>query len=127
MTAVFSRRATTLGLAAALQPWGEAWCESKRPLPTRRSTEEEEALRMGALERAVDPRSFYQKTLSCRGVPVRSSAAVTDGALYVYCDRFKRMLRHCAPAVGANLAAAHLELHIIGEHEVPALYYPPRA
>jgi hypothetical protein len=97
------------------------------------TTAREEAARFGEVRRrggsTVDAEDggggggggFYSKSLSCRGVPVRAHASVRDVALVIACERLQRMLRHARPEVAANLIAAHIEVHIIGERQVPGI------
>ena len=49
---------------------------------------------------------------------MRAHRDVRDEALVVACERLQRLLRHARPEVARNLAAARVEVHVIGERQV---------
>lgn len=59
---------------------------------------------------------FYSKVLNYRGIPIKSSAVVSDTALVEAAKRLARML-DAMPAVVQNLVSERAELHIIGKHQ----------
>ena len=67
----------------------------------------------------LDPpeKGFFTQELLCHGIPVKAPDAVTNQALYVACERMANELSHL-PMVASNLAAAGVEVHIIGQHQV---------
>jgi hypothetical protein len=67
----------------------------------------------------LDPpeKGFFTKELYYRGIPIKAPAVVTDEALYVARDRIATQLKNL-PMVTSNLAAAGVEVHIIGRHQV---------
>jgi hypothetical protein len=67
----------------------------------------------------LDPpeQNFFTKEIRWRGIPVKAPAVVTNTAMFVACDRLSRELQHL-PQVTSNLAAAGVEVHIIGQHQV---------
>lgn len=60
---------------------------------------------------------FFAKELFCHGIPIKTSAEVTNEAMYVACDRISMELKNL-PQVISNLVAAGVEVHIIGQHQV---------
>ena len=67
----------------------------------------------------LDPpeKGFFAKELICHGIPIKAPAVVTNEALFVACDRISRELKNL-PLAASNMAAAGVELHIIGQHQV---------
>ena len=98
-----------------------AACEHAPREPVVAATPREEHARIRGVHRrdasAARP-AFYSKSLACRGVPVRAHRDVRDEALVVACERLQRLLRHARPEVARNLAAARVEVHVIGERQV---------
>ena len=68
---------------------------------------------------AINPpeAGFFAKKLSYHGILIKAPGVVADDALYLLYDRMARQTAHL-PQVVANLAAAGVELHIIGQHQV---------
>src|SRR5436190_10672656 len=62
-------------------------------------------------------KGFFSKVLDFHGIPIKAHQVVADEALHAAYDRLWTQLQH-QPAVIANLAAAHAELHIIGRNQV---------
>jgi hypothetical protein len=62
-------------------------------------------------------KEFFSKELDFHGIPIKAHAVVSDAALFEAYDRLDTMLRHL-PAIVTNLAAAKVELHIIGKDQV---------
>jgi hypothetical protein len=62
-------------------------------------------------------KEFFAKELMFHGIPIKAPDVVTNEALYVAYDRLSMELKHLPMAI-SNLAAAHVELHIIGQHQV---------
>jgi len=62
-------------------------------------------------------RGFFSKELDFHGIPIKAHEVVSDEALYAAYDRLSRELAHL-PMVISNLAAAGVELHIIGRNQV---------
>lgn len=60
---------------------------------------------------------FFAKKLSYHGILIKASGVVADDALYLLYKRVARQTAH-VPQVAANLAAAGVELHIIGRNQV---------
>lgn len=69
--------------------------------------------------RQIDPpeQSFFSKQLDYQGIPIKSHAVVANEALLAARDRLGRLLANL-PVVVSNLAAAGVELHIIGRDQV---------
>jgi alpha-glucosidase len=67
----------------------------------------------------IDPPegSFFAKELLCHGIPIKTSAEVTNEAMYVACDRIAMELKNL-PQVISNLIASGVEVHIIGQHQM---------
>lgn len=67
----------------------------------------------------LDPpeKGFFTKELICQGIPIKAPAVVTNEALFVACDRMSRELKNL-PMAASNMAAAGVEVHIIGQHQV---------
>ncbi|HXT10970.1 MAG TPA: hypothetical protein VN873_05345 [Candidatus Angelobacter sp.] len=67
----------------------------------------------------LDPpeQGFFSKELMFHGIPIKSHEVVSNEALYVAYDKLSMMLAHL-PMIVSNLAAAHVELHIIGRDQV---------
>src|SRR5271157_1920667 len=67
----------------------------------------------------IDPpeKDFFSKVIYYQGVPIKSSKAVVDEALFAARDRLAMMLTNL-PGVCENLRAARAELHIIGRNQV---------
>ncbi len=68
---------------------------------------------------ALDPpeQGFFARELVFHGIPIKAPAVVTNAALYIAYDRVSRELKNL-PMVTSNLAAAGVEVHIIGQHQV---------
>jgi hypothetical protein len=68
---------------------------------------------------ALDPpeQGFFAKELVFHGIPIKAPAVVVDEALSVAYDRVSLELKHL-PMVTSNLAAAGVEVHIIGRNQV---------
>jgi len=62
-------------------------------------------------------RGFYYKSLDFYGIPIKAHDVVADEALHAAYDRLALMLTNLA-GVTSNLAAAGVELHVIGRHQV---------
>jgi hypothetical protein len=60
--------------------------------------------------------AFYSQSLNCGGIGVRAPAAVDPKALETACKRIDMMLE-AGPDIRKRLAAAHAELHIIGQDQ----------
>ncbi len=60
---------------------------------------------------------FFAKQLVYKGLPIKASAVVVDGALHGAYDRLAMMLGN-RPDVTRRLVAADVELHIIGRNQV---------
>jgi alpha-glucosidase len=60
---------------------------------------------------------FFAKKLLCHGIPIKTSAEVSNEAMYVACDRISMELKNL-PQVISNLIASGVEVHIIGQHQV---------
>ncbi|HEU5072492.1 MAG TPA: hypothetical protein VFV96_18985 [Verrucomicrobiae bacterium] len=60
---------------------------------------------------------FFAKELDFHGIPIKAHAVVSDAALFAARDRLTRLLEHL-PDITAKLAAARVELHIIGKDQV---------
>jgi hypothetical protein len=67
----------------------------------------------------LDPpeKNFFTKELMFHGIPIKAPEVVTNEALYIAYDRIARQLAHL-PMVASNLAACHVEVHIIGRNQV---------
>ena len=67
----------------------------------------------------IDPpeSGFYSKALYYRGIPIKSSDAVVDQALFEAQNRLAMMLTNL-PMVCSNLVSSQAELHIIGRDQV---------
>lgn len=75
------------------------------------------AAQAGAPKVQATPQAgFLRKMLNCGGIDVRSSAAVSDAALYLACGKIDRLLANRAD-VRKRLDHAGAELHIVGERE----------
>lgn len=61
--------------------------------------------------------NFFSKLLYFEGIPIKAHQVVSDQALYAAHERLALMLKHL-PTVCSNLAAARVELHIIGKDQV---------
>ncbi len=68
---------------------------------------------------SIDPpeAEFFARQLDFHGIPIKSSAAVDDRALYAAYDRLSMMLANL-PCARDQLAEKGAELHIIGRNEV---------
>lgn len=62
-------------------------------------------------------KDFFAKELICHGIPIKAPAVVADEVLQVACGRISRELKNL-PMAASNLAAAGVEVHIIGRHQV---------
>src|SRR5438445_484570 len=62
-------------------------------------------------------KDFFTKKLDFRGIPIKAPQVVSDKAMYVAYDRMSLLLCH-QPVIVSNLAAAKVELHIIGKDQV---------
>ena len=62
-------------------------------------------------------KDFFAKQLMFRGLPIKASAVVADEALDAAYGRLETLLRHL-PDIAEKLAAAGVELHIIGRDQV---------
>lgn len=62
-------------------------------------------------------KDFFSKEIMFHGIPIKSSEVVSNQALLVAYDKLSMMLAHL-PMIVSNLAAAHVELHIIGRDQV---------
>ena len=62
-------------------------------------------------------KGFFSKQLDFRGIPIKAHLVVSDDALYVAYARMNLLLGH-QPVIVSNLAAAKVELHIIGKDQV---------
>jgi uncharacterized protein len=60
---------------------------------------------------------FFSKQLMFKGIPIKAHKVVSDETLYAAVDRLAMMLRN-QQVVASNLAAAGVELHIIGKDQV---------
>jgi hypothetical protein len=69
--------------------------------------------------RTLEPpeQDFFSKELDFHGIPIKAPAVVSNDALYAAYERLGTMLAHL-PVMVTNLAAAKVELHIIGKHQV---------
>ncbi len=67
----------------------------------------------------LDPpeEGFFTKELIWQGIPIKAPAAVTNEALFIACGRISRELKNL-PMAASNMAAAGVEVHIIGQHQV---------
>jgi hypothetical protein len=71
-----------------------------------------------ALVRVSPPENgFFSKLLDFHGIPIKAHEVVADEALYAAYDRLGLMLTNL-PGVTSKLAAAGVELHIIGQAQV---------
>ena len=62
-------------------------------------------------------REFFSKRLDFHGIPIKAHAVVSDAALHAAYGRLDALLRQL-PEIRAKLAAAGVELHIIGKDQV---------
>lgn len=62
-------------------------------------------------------KDFFSKELDFHGIPIKAHTVVSDKAMFEAYNRLSLLLRHL-PGVVTNLAAAHVELHIIGKDQV---------
>lgn len=62
-------------------------------------------------------KDFFTKELFCDGIPIMAPAVVTNEALYAAYDQIFRELKSL-PMAASNVAAAGVEVHIIGRHQV---------
>lgn len=62
-------------------------------------------------------KGFFSKVLTFRGIPIKAPEVVVDEALYAAYERITMELTN-QPMVLSNLAAAGVELHIIGRNQV---------
>jgi len=69
--------------------------------------------------RRLEPpeQGFFSKRLDYQGIPIKAHEAVVDEALLAARDRLATLLANL-PVVVSNLAAAGVELHIIGRDQV---------
>lgn len=68
---------------------------------------------------ALDPpeQGFFARELNFHGIPIKAPAVVVDEALFVAYARMSMELTNL-PMVTSNLAAAGVEVHIIGRNQV---------
>jgi hypothetical protein len=59
---------------------------------------------------------FFRKRLVCQGIPIRSSLAAHDEALFLACRKVEALLSHL-PDAAHRMQAAGSELHILAERE----------
>jgi hypothetical protein len=62
-------------------------------------------------------KEFFSKQLDYCGIPIKAHQVVSDEAMYAARERLDIMLCHL-PVVVSNLAAARIELHVIGKDQV---------
>jgi alpha-glucosidase len=62
-------------------------------------------------------KDFFSKLLDFHGIPIKAPAVVVDEAVYAAYDHLSLLLSN-QPMVISNLAAAGVELHIIGRDQV---------
>jgi len=67
----------------------------------------------------LDPpeKDFFTKELICHGIPIKAPDVVADEALFEAYSRMSMELKNL-PMVASNLAAAGVEVHIIGRNQV---------